>query len=87
MPTAGFMTHDTRYYFNVRSKADMSLPFFFRTDSTDSPDCLLLLLSLSAFYVLVFLFQHFLVVGSVPQIKLTTQVGFRAHVTIASRIV
>ena len=33
-----------------------------------------------------FLFLHFLVVGSVRQIKLT-HVGFRAHVKIASRIV
>ena len=28
--------------------------FFFRTDSTDSPNCLLLLLSISVFYFLVF---------------------------------
>jgi len=38
------------------------------------------------FLLLVFLFLHFLVVGSVRQIKLT-HVGFRAHVKIASRIV
>jgi len=31
----------------------------------DSPDCLLLLLSMSVFSFLVFLFLHFLVVGSV----------------------
>jgi len=37
------------------------------------------------FLRLVFLFLHFLVVGSVRQIKLT-HVGFRAHVKIASRI-
>ena len=42
-----------------------SLPFFFRTDYTDSPDSLLLLLSISVYYFLVFLFLHFLVVGSV----------------------
>jgi len=36
--------------------------------------------------LLVFLFLHFLVVGSVRQITLT-HVGFRAHVKIASRIV
>ena len=30
-----------------------SLPFFFRTDYVDSPDCLLLLLSISVFYFLV----------------------------------
>ena len=33
--------------------------FFFRTDSTDSPDCLLLLLSISVFYVSAFLFYTF----------------------------
>ena len=37
--------------------------FFFRTDYMDSPDCLLLILSISVFTVSVFL--HFLVVGSV----------------------
>ena len=31
----------------------------------DSPDCLLLFLNTSVFYFLVFLFLHFLVVGSV----------------------
>ena len=41
-----------------------SLPFlFFRTDSTDSPDCLLLLLSVSVF--IFFSVLHFLVVVSV----------------------
>ena len=40
----------------------------------------------SVFYFLVFLFLHFLVVGSVRYIKLT-HVGFRAHVKIASQIV
>jgi len=40
--------------------------FFFGTDSTDSPDCLPILLSIPGFYFLVFfLFLHFLVVGSV----------------------
>ena len=40
--------------------------FFFRTDSMDSPDCLPTLLSISVFYFLVFfMFFHFLVVGSV----------------------
>jgi len=39
--------------------------FFFGTDSTDSSDCLLLLLSISVVYFLVFLVLHFLVVGSV----------------------
>ena len=38
--------------------------FFFRTDYMDSPDCLLLLLSISISYFLAFLFLHFLVVGS-----------------------
>ena len=43
-----------------------SLPFFFGTDSTDSPDCLLLLLSISVCYFFCFfLFLHFLVVGYV----------------------
>ena len=37
--------------------------FFFRTGYMDSPDCLLLLLSISV-YILVFVL-HFLVVGSV----------------------
>ena len=37
-------------------------------------------------YFLVFLFLHFLVVGSVRQNKLT-RVGYRAHVKIASRII
>jgi len=32
---------------------------FFRTDSTDSPDCLPILLSISVFYDLVFLFSSF----------------------------
>ena len=46
----------------------------------DSPDCLLLLLSISVFTFLVFFsVLHFLVVGFVRQIKLT-HVGFRAHV-------
>ena len=53
----------------------------------DSPDCLLLLISISVFYFLIFfLFLHFLVVGAVRWTKLT-HVGFRAHVKIASRIV
>ena len=39
--------------------------FFFRIHYMDSPDCLLLLLSISVVYFLVFLFLHFLVVGSV----------------------
>ena len=42
-----------------------SLPFFFRTDSTDSQDCLPILLSISVFCFLVFLSVHFLVVGCV----------------------
>ena len=40
----------------------------------------------SSALLLVFLFLHVLVVGSVRQIKLT-DVGFRAHVKIASRMV
>jgi len=41
--------------------------FFSRTDSTDSPDCLLigLLLSISVFYFLVFSVFHIFVVGCV----------------------
>ena len=41
--------------------------FFFGTDSTDSPDCLPigLLLSISVYYFLVFLYFHFLVVSFV----------------------
>ena len=55
---------------------------------TDSPDCLSigLLLGTSVFCVLVFLFFHFLVVGSVRYIKLT-RVRFWMHVKMASRIV
>ena len=56
-----------------------SLPFFFRTDHMDSPDCLLFLLSISVF---TFSVLHFSVVGSV-----LTHVGFRAHIKIVSRIV
>ena len=59
--------------------------FFFRTDSRDSPDCLPILLSISVFYILVFLFPTFLIVGSVRQIKLT-RVSFRLYVKIAFRI-
>ena len=36
-----------------------SLPFFLRTDYMDSPDCLLLLPSISVYYFLVFLFYTF----------------------------
>jgi len=39
--------------------------FFFRTDYIDSPDCLLLLLSISVFYFLVFFCFTLLVVGFV----------------------
>ena len=39
--------------------------FFFVIHYIDSPDCLLLFLSVSVFYFLVVLFLHFLVVGSV----------------------
>ena len=39
--------------------------FFFRTDSTDSPDCLPILLSISVFHFLVFSVFHVLVVNSV----------------------
>jgi len=39
--------------------------FFFRTDYMDSPDCLLILLNISVFYILVFSVFHFLVLGPV----------------------
>jgi len=40
--------------------------FFFRTDYTDSPDCLAILLSISVFLLFsFFMFFHFLVVCSV----------------------
>jgi len=55
--------------------------FFFRTDSTDSPDFIPILLSVSVFY-----FFQFLVAGFVRWIKLTN-VRFWAHVKIASCIV
>ena len=48
---------------------------------TDSPDCLLILLSISVFISFSLSVFYFLVVGSV-----LTHVGFRAHVKIASRI-
>jgi len=56
------------------------------TDSTDTPACLPTLLIISFLYFLVFLFFHFLVVGSVQQIKMT-RVSFEAHAIIASYIV
>jgi len=39
--------------------------FFFRADYMDSPDCLLVVLSISVFLLLSFSVLHFLVVGSV----------------------
>jgi len=39
--------------------------FFFRIRYMDSPDSLLLFLRITVFYFLVFLFLHFLIVGSV----------------------
>ena len=52
----------------------------------DSPDCLLLLLSIFRRLLFsFFLFLHFLIAGSVRWIKLT-HVGFRAHVKISYRI-
>ena len=63
------------------------LSFYSNIYYMDSPDCLQLFLGISVFYFqFLFLFLHFLVVGSVRQIKLT-HVGFRAYVIIASRIV
>ena len=53
----------------------------------DSPDCLLILLSISVFlYILDFSVFHLLVVGSMWQIKLT-HVSFLAPVKIPSLIV
>ena len=57
-----------------------------RTDSTDSPDCLPILLNISVFFFFSFSVFHFLVVGSVQQIKLT-RVNFAVHVKVASGIV
>ena len=62
-----------------------TLLFFFRTDSTLSLDCLLIVLSIHFFKFLLFLFFHFLVVGSMRLIKLT-YVSFWVHIIIASRI-
>jgi len=43
-----------------------ALPFFYlNIHYVDSPDCLLLFLSISVFYYQFFLFLHFLIVGSV----------------------
>ena len=51
-----------------------SLPVGFHSiDSTDSPDCLPILLSIAVFTFPVF---HSLVVGSVRSIKLLTRVSF-----------
>ena len=46
-----------------------------RTDSADSPDCLPILLSIIRFYFVVFLFFHFLFVGSIAFSDLTLLVG------------
>ena len=62
------------------------LSFYLNIYYMDSPDRLLLFMGISVFYFQFFLFLHFLVVGSMRQIKLT-HAGFRAHVKIASRIV
>ena len=56
-----------------------------RTDSTDSPDWLQILLSISVFTFQFFCCFHILVVGSVLSINLT-HVIFWTHVKIASRI-
>jgi len=53
--------------------------FFFRTNSTDSADCLPILLRMSVFYFLVFLFHLFLVFDSLRQIMLT-YVSFWARI-------
>jgi len=60
--------------------------FFFVIHYMDSPRLFTVISEHIRFLLLVFLFLHFLVVGSVRQIK-PTHVGFRAHVKIASRIV
>ena len=58
-------------------------PFFsFTTEYTDSPDCLLILLSISVFTFSLY-FPDFFVFGFVWQIKLT-YVSFSAHFKIAS---
>ena len=50
--------------FSANPSRPIAFLFFFRTDSTDSPKCLPILLSTPVFYVLVFfLFFHFLVAG------------------------
>ena len=56
-----------------------------RTDSTDSPDCLPILLNISVF-IFSFFFFHFLVLGSMRSIK-PTFVGLQAHVKLVYRIV
>ena len=58
---------------------------FFRTDTTDSPDCLPTLLSISVF-TFKFFFFYFLVFGSARKIRLT-YLSFWAHVKIASHII
>jgi len=60
-----------------------SLPSLLQDDSTDSPDCLPILLSMPVFTFYFFLF--FPLVGVVREIKLS-HVSFWFHVKIASRI-
>ena len=63
-----------------------SLPFLLQDSLHGFPRLLTVTTEHICLYFLVYLFLHFLVVGSVRLIKLTN-VGFWAHVKIASRIV
>jgi len=63
LPTHSFVTGLNLPFLQILST--VAFLFFFSTDYMDSPDCLLLLLRISVFYISVFLFCHFIVVGSV----------------------
>jgi len=69
LPSVPF-THDsqssiTPSVFHSRLKTSLFCKSFPPTDSPDSPDCLLILLSISVFFYFLFFFQVFVVVSSV----------------------
>jgi len=63
----GYSITHSLFYSKLKTYFRKSFPsfFFFMIHYMDSPDCLLLFLSISVFYFLVFLSLHFLVVVSV----------------------
>jgi len=70
-PTLSFQAKKTS--FSAKILPTVALLFFFRADFTDSPDCLVFINTSEHICLLLFLFYHFLVVGSVWQIKLSHQ--------------